>query len=421
MKVIIVGAGVIGVATAYFLQQQGCQVRIIDRGPAPGTECSYANGGFYSAGLSAPWSAPGAIRMAVASQFDKSAAFKWRPDFTWRQIAWMMRSLKECRPDRFSINRARLTRMSKYALECLRHIESVLPIDYQRSANGVLQIYREPVSQAMIDGHLRYLETMGIAASVLSREQVFTFEPALARSTPHLFAGLHVHDDLSGDCQIFTAKLAEAVEARGGVFDWNTAVKQIHVDQSGAPRAKIRAIASQDTVFRADAYVFAAGADTPMLLKGLADIPVYPIKGYSITAPIATEACAPRHSLFDFATRTGMARLGDRMRISGIAEVAGYGTTLDVARSAQLVAAFEGAFPGAIGRQGATSWTGLRPATPDGVPLVSRTACENLYVNTGHGGSGWSMSCGSGKLMADIVMGRPTDIDATNYALVRYV
>ncbi|WP_338084707.1 MULTISPECIES: D-amino acid dehydrogenase [Burkholderia] len=419
MRVIIVGAGVIGVTTAYFLQQHGCEVQIIDRASAPGMACSYANGGFYSAGLAAPWSAPGAVRMAFAAQFDKSAAFKWRPDFTWRQIAWMMQSLKECRPHRFTINRARLTRLATYAQACLQRIESDLSIDYQRSADGILQVYREPVPRALIDTQLRYLETMGIAADFLPREQVFTLEPALAHSTPHLLGGLRIREDMSGDCHVFTRKLAEVIQAQGGTFTWNTTVESLRTDGSGTTGKRIRALVSQDTEFQADAYVVAAGADTPMLLKSLVDIPVYPIKGYSISAPIVANECAPRHSVFDFATKTGMARLGNEMRISGIAEITGYDRSVNATRCAQLVSAFERAFPGAIDGQCASHWAGLRPATPDGVPLVGRTACENLYVNTGHDGFGWSTSCGSGKLIADIVMGRPADIDAADYALAR--
>ncbi|MEJ8826513.1 D-amino acid dehydrogenase [Variovorax humicola] len=418
MHVVIVGAGVMGATTAFFLQQRGCVVTVLDQQSGPAEGASHANGGFFSAGLSAPWSAPGAVGMAFKSQFDKSAAFKWKPDFTLRQVTWMLKSLKECRPERFAGNRARLTRMCIYALECLRAVEAAVEIDYERSNDGVLQLYREPVPAALVDGHLKYLETMGVPGTFLSAAQVFAMEPALARSAPGLFGALHLPGDLSGDCAVFTRKLVDAIQRKGGRFLWSTPVERVVVDESGASAGRVMAIACRGgTVIHADAYVFATGAETPRVLKGIVDVPLYPIKGYSMTAPLQDMENAPRHSMFDFATKTGMARLGNEIRVSGIAEVVGYDARLDRARCDQLSAAFEAAFPNAANRRAATFWTGLRPATPDGVPLVSRTRLGNLFINTGHGGSGWSMSCGSGKLMADIVIDGKTDIDANDYAL----
>ena len=419
MHVIIVGAGVMGITTAYFLQKRGCEVTIVDRQSGPAMECSYANGGFFSPGLSAPWSAPGAVGMAFRSLFDKSAPFKWRPDLSLRQIRWMMRSLKECREDRFTINRARLTRLSLYSLACLRQIEADASVDFQRSSGGVLQIYREPVPQVLVDGHLQHLEAMGIAGAFLSPEQLCAIEPALARSTPGLFGALHLPDDLAGDCQRFTSELAHAVQRQGGRFLWNTPVEQFRLGESKTSGSRIEVFVSGSTELRADAYVIAAGCGTPMILDRIVPVSLYPIKGYSMTAPLTHQEHAPRHSLFDFLSKTGMARLGNDIRVSGIAEVVGDDRRLDRGRCQQLANTFEAVFPKASSPGVATFWTGFRPATPDGVPFVSRTPIGNLFINAGHGGSGWSMSCGSGKLMADIVVGGKTDIDATDYALLR--
>jgi len=419
MHVIVVGAGIMGVTTAYYLQSRGCEVTVVDGQDEPATGSSHANGGFFSAGLSAPWSAPGAIGMAFKSQFDKSSAFRWKPDFSLRQITWMMQSLKECKPARFAVNRTRLTRLAMYSQECLADIESSLAIDYQRSQGGILQLYREPVPQALVEGHLRYLETMNIAGAFLSPEQVFALEPALARSAPGLFGALHLPGDLSGDCEAFTRALAGAVLQRGGRFLWNTPIDGLRIEDAGTSGGRVKAVACRGGDLQADAYVFATGTETPMLLQKVVNVPVYPIKGYSMTATLRNMENAPRHSMFDFAAKTGMARLGNQIRVSGIAEVAGYDTRLAPSRSAQLSAIFEQVFPNAVDHRTATFWTGLRPATPDGVPFVSRTPLPNLFINAGHGGSGWSMSCGSGKLMADVVVDGRTDLDASDYALPR--
>ncbi|MDM0069333.1 D-amino acid dehydrogenase [Variovorax sp. J31P207] len=419
MRVLIVGAGIMGITTAYFLQRQGCEVVLLEQQDGPAQGASQANGSFFSAGLSAPWSAPGAIGMALRAQFDPSAAFRWKPDFTWRQATWMLQSMRECHPKRYSLNRARLTRMAAYAQDCLQHIEADLSIDYDRSRQGLMQLYREAVPQSMVDAHLAYLDTMNIRARYLTPDEVREQEPALRRSTPDLFGAIHLPDDLSGDCAHFAQKLLGAVRARGATFVCNAKVQEVRIDASGPSRGRVSGLATTQGDFDADAYVFAAGVESAVLLRGLANLPIYPIKGYSVTAHIRNADAAPRHSMFDFKAKTGMARMGERMRISGIAEVAGYGLQISRARCEQLMKAFEEAFPDAIDAASATFWTGLRPATPDGVPCVCTTDFRNLYINAGHGGSGWSMSCGSGKLMADIVLGRTTDIDAQDYALLR--
>ncbi len=419
MNVIVVGAGVVGVTTAYFLQGNGCQVTVVDRQADPAMECSHANGGFLSAGLSAPWSAPGAVGMAFRSLFDSSAPFKWRPDFSLRQIAWMMRSLKACRPDRFAVNRARLTRLAMYSHACRQHIESAVGIDYRRSQDGVLQIYREPVPRALVDGHVDYLDAMGIAGAFLSPEQVFAMEPALAQSSPGLFGALHLPDDQSGDCRRFTGALAAVVQRQGGMFLWNTPVERIEIDASAHTGTRIKRLISRDVELSADAVVIAAGCDTAMLLDRIVPMPVYPVKGYSMTAPLLDPARAPRHSMFDFSCKTGIARLGDRIRVSGIAEVVGNDHRIDPARCRQLARTFEAIFPKAADLGAPTFWTGFRPTVPDGVPFVCRTPLANLFVNAGHGGSGWSTACGAGKLMADIVAGNRPELDAMDYALRR--
>jgi D-amino-acid dehydrogenase len=419
MHVMVIGAGVMGVSTAYFLQKHGCQVSVIDAHASPARVCSYANGGFLSAGLSAPWSAPGAIGMAFRAQFDKAAAFKWKPDFSLRQITWMMQSLKECHPSRFAVNRARLTRLAMYALDCLRDIEEETGIDFQRSHGGVLQVYREPIPKEQIDGTMRYLDAMHVPCAFLSREQTAALEPALARSAPNLFGALHLPNDYSGDCEIFTRALADVVQAKGGTFLWNTAIDDIVIGKSSTARPCITHVNSRGKELKADAYVFATGIGTPSLLRKIVNVPVYPIKGYSMSAQLKNPDNSPRHSMFDFASKTGMAVIGDQIRVSGIAEVVGYDDKLSLARCEQLASIFESTFPDAADLPNATFWTGLRPATPDGVPFVSRSSIDNVFINTGHGGSGWSMSCGSSKLMADIVMGHTPDIAAADYELSR--
>ena len=417
MHVVVVGAGVMGVTTAYYLQKMGCQVTVVEQHNEAAMECSHANGSFYSAGLSAPWAAPGAIGMAMRSLLDAQAAFKFRPDFTWRQARWICQTMRECHPARFARNRVRLTRLALYARTCLDEIEAAEGIAYDRRAGGVMQLYRHPVIEALIQGHVRHLQAMGIRHQFLSPGEVLALEPALATSSPQLFGALYLHDDSSGDCDRFTRALAQRVAAAGGRFLWNTPIERIQTEATGRGLDRVRSLAVRDADLQADAYVFAAGSFSAALLGGTVDVPVYPIKGYSMTATVTNPERAPRHSIFDFSDKMGMARFENSVRVSGIAEVVGHDRRLTPARCAQLARQFEAIFPEAADTRHATFWAGLRPATPDGVPIISRTRCENLYLNTGHGGSGWSLSCGSGKLVADLVLGHKPELDADDYRL----
>jgi D-amino-acid dehydrogenase len=417
MQVIVVGAGIIGITTAWYLQRLGCQVTVIEQRGEAAMEASYANGAVFSAGLSAPWAAPGAIAMGMRSQFNNRGAFRWIPDGSLAQLRWIAASMRECQPERYAANRRRITALACYARDCLQTIEAAQAIDYNAGTDGILQLYRSPISEGMRQGLISYLSAMNIPFKMLKRDEVFALEPALAASAPQLSGALHLPHDSGGDCRTFSVELAKVVQRQQGRILWNTPVERIEQSQANNGTRRVQALVAGGQTLQADAYVFATGSFSAPLLRGLVDLPVYPLKGYSFSAPITQQSKAPRHSMFDFGHKIGIARLGDTVRVSGIVEVAGYNQRLTPGRCQQLDQHFEDVFPGAIAPGSAQYWSGLRPATPNGVPIIARAPLDNLFINTGHGGCGWSLSCGSAKLMADMVMGRPTDLNAADYAL----
>jgi D-amino-acid dehydrogenase len=412
VNVVVIGAGIIGVTTAYYLQRLGCTVTVIEERDSAAMVASHANGGIYSAGLSAPWAAPGAIGMALRSQFDPRAAFKLQPDFTLRQLRWVWQSMQACRADRFAANRARLTRLAMYARECLQEIESTEHIRYECGGGGVLQLLRGDLTEAAVAGQLAYLKSMGVPFELLSRDALIALEPALARVQPT--GAVLLPTDSAGDCALFTRRLVAITEARGVTYRWNTTVDHVVTD---SPGGRVRALARAAGDITADAYVVASGVASAELLQGTVNLPIYPIKGYSLTSTIVNPDLAPQRSLFDLKAKMGVARLGNTLRVSGVAEVVGFDESMSPLRRDQMAAQLETICPGAVDPSSAVFWTGLRPATPDGVPIIAKTAHENLFINAGHGGNGWSLSCGSGRLMAELVTNAKSSLSSADYGI----
>jgi len=392
MKIVVLGAGVIGVAAAWYLREAGHDVQVLERREGPGLETSFANGGQISADHAAPWAKPGVPLQALKWLMREDAPLLFRLRADPAQWRWSLQFLRNCSAERFRRNAVRLQRLGRYSRSLLHALRRELDIDYDLVSRGILVLYTgdRPVEQ----GWLTPDECVGI-------------EPAVAATKHRLIGGRHLADDESGDAYKFTAELAKRCAAKGVQFDYGVSIQGLSV-----AGGKVSAVKTRDSQIEADAYVLALGSYSPLFARPLGiDLPIYPLKGYSVTMPVKDPSRAWTVSLSDEAHKLVLSRLGDRLRIAGTAELNGYDTSINRIRCEAIVRRVEELFPGAGDPAGATYWAGLRPATPDNLPCIGRTKVPNLYLDTGHGTLGWTHACGSGKLLADLVSGRSPDID----------
>ncbi len=416
MQVLVLGGGVVGVTTAYYLACDGHEVVVLDRQIAAGMETSFANAGQVSPGASSPWAAPGIPVKAM-----RWLAMRYRPLVLWpladrRLYFWLAQLLANCTEDAFHRNKGRMLRLAEYSRDALRALRHEVGIAYDERAGGTLQLFRK---QAQLDaaGHdTAILDEHDVPYELLDVAGCLAREPGLADAAPLLVGGLRLPGDETGDAHLFTQRLAEICRAKGVTFRFGVSVKRIR----GGARIDGVELANGEVV-RADAYVIAAGSFTPALLRPLGlDIPVYPVKGYSLTAAVTDPAGAPVSTVMDETYKIAITRLGDRVRIGGTAELAGFDLRLRGPRRETLAHSVHDLFPRGCDPSTASFWTGLRPMTPDGTPLVGATGIEGLYVNTGHGTLGWTMACGSGRFLADVIGGRAPDLDPGDLAPTRY-
>lgn len=416
MRVIVLGSGVVGVATAYFSARAGHDVTVIDRQPGPALETSYANAGEVSPGYASPWAAPGVPFKAVKWLLMKHGPLVIRPSLDPAMWIWVARMLRNCTHHRYALNKGRMVRLAEYSCDVLRNLRKETGITYDERSRGTLQLFR---TQAQLDGvgaDIDVLKSYGVAYELLDRDGCIRAEPALATVREKFVGGLRLPGDETGDCRIFTERLAALAVAQGVTFHYSTEVSDIATAAS-----EITSVRTSRGELSADVYVMALGSYSPLLLRRIGiRIPVYPIKGYSITVPIVDAAGAPESTVMDETYKVAITRLGDRIRVGGTAEVAGYNLTLYPSRRSTL----EHSVSDLFGRGGdlsrATFWTGLRPMTPDGPPVVGATRYKNLYLNTGHGTLGWTMACGSGRVLADQLSGRAPEVDVSGLAMTRY-
>jgi D-amino-acid dehydrogenase len=413
MKVVILGSGVIGVTSAYYLAQAGHDVTVLDRQPGPALETSFANAGQISPGYASPWAAPGIPLKAMKWMLQRHAPLSITPDGTLFQLQWMWQMLQNCTPERYAVNKERMVRLAEYSRDCFKALRAATGIAYEGRQQGTTQLFR---TQKQLDDaakDIQVLEETGVPYELLTGDQLVAAEPGLARHK--LVGGLRLPNDETGDCQLFTTRLTEMAIALGVKFRYN-------VDISGLATAgnEIKGVQCGAELVTADSYVVALGAYSTPLLKGLVDIPVYPLKGYSITVPIVDAAAAPVSTILDETYKIAVTRFDDRIRVGGMAEIAGYDKRLNPRRRETLEMVVNDLFPGAGDTAQASFWTGLRPMTPDGTPIVGRTGMRNLFVNTGHGTLGWTMSCGSAQLLSDIISARRPAIKADDLSVSRY-
>ncbi|WP_045436967.1 D-amino acid dehydrogenase [Acinetobacter calcoaceticus] len=415
MRVIVLGSGVIGVASAYYLAQQGAEVTVLDRQAGPAEETSFGNAGQISPGYSTPWAAPGIPFKAVKWMFQHHAPLAINLDGSMWQLQWMAQMLKNCNPQSYAVNKERMMRVAEYSRDCLRELRKDTGINYENRAKGTLQLFRKESQMEAVQRDISVLQECGVSYELLNGNELGRVEPALANTQDKLVGGLHLPNDETGDCYLFTNALAQIAKELGVNFQFNQNVEKLIVEGD-----EIKGVQVNGKVLTADRYVLAFGSYSRDFLKPLdLQLPVYPVKGYSLTIPIIDPAFAPQSTVLDETYKIAITRFDQRIRVGGMAELSGFNLGLNEDRRATLQMVTQDLFPGGDMAQ-ASFWTGLRPMTPDSTPIIGATRFKNLFLNTGHGTLGWTMACGSGKLISDIVLNHKTEISTDGLSIQRY-
>ncbi len=416
MRIVILGAGVIGVTSAWYLARAGHEVTVIDRQPGPALETSFANAGEISPGYASPWAAPGIPMKAMKWLFMRHAPLIIQPRPDLAKIEWVARMLGNCTSKAYGINKSRMVRLAEYSRDCLITLRAETGISYDERTQGTLQLFR---TQKQVDAaykDIKVLKADGVPFEVLDVQGCIAAEPGLAPNRDKIAGGLRLPGDETGDCFKFTNSLADMARAAGVVFRYGVSIHGLERDGD-----RIAAVATSEGRVGADAFVLAMGSYSPAIARPFGmRLPVYPVKGYSITVPIMAADRAPVSTVMDETHKIAITRLGDRIRVGGMAEISGFNNDLHPKRRATLVHSVEDLFGGAGDQSRATFWSGLRPMTPDGTPIVGRSTVPNLYLNTGHGTLGWTMAAGSGRVLADMISGHAPQIDTSDLGYGRY-
>jgi len=413
LKVLVLGAGVVGTTCAHYLSWHGHEVTVVDRQPGPALETSFGNAGGVCPGFAGPWAAPGMPVKVLRWLFARHAPLMLRPRLDPAQWRWLASFVGQCTTERFARNKARMQRIAHYSKACLVALRAEAGIAYDHGTAGVLQIFR---TEEELEGGRRaaaILARFDVAHRIVSTDDIRAIEPALGESGMTLSGGLHLPDDETGDCHLFTTRLSERLQADGVIFRFNTKIARIVRDGD-----RIAGVETDHGVLTADCYVVALASDAPALLRPLGiDLPIYPVKGYAITLDDVDHAHAPRSSVMDEHSKVMITRLGRRLRAAGVAEIAGYNPAVDPGKAAGVLAAARDLFPSAGDYSQVRYWAGLRPMTPDGPPYLGTTPFPNLFLNLGQGSNGWTQACGCGKIVADLVSARVPDIDLDGLTL----
>ncbi len=416
MKVVILGAGVIGTASAYYLAKAGHEVTVLERQPASGLETSFANAGEVSPGYSAPWAGPGIPMKAIKWLMMRHSPLAIHPSFDPQMWRWVTQMLMNCTSKRYEINKGRMLRMAEYSRDVLQQLRSDTGISYDERTQGTLQLFRNQQQLDASATDIAILKRYDVPYESLDKAACIKVEPALAQVQQKFIGALRLPGDETGDCFKFTQNLAKLAEGLGVKFKYGVSIDRLITEGD-----KMTGVMTSEGLVTADSYVLALGSYSPILLRDLGvKIPVYPIKGYSITVPITDAESAPESTIMDETYKVAITRLGDRIRVGGTAEIAGYNLELRAARRATLEHSVTDLFPNGGDVSRAEFWTGLRPMTPDGTPIVGPTPFRNLFLNTGHGTLGWTMACGSGRFIADVVSGKRPEISTEGLFMDRY-
>ena len=416
MRVLILGSGVIGTVSAYYLARAGFEVVVVDRQPAVAMETSFANAGQVSPGYASPWAAPGVPLKAMKWMLQRHAPLAIRLTGDIDQYLWMAQMLRNCTASRYAVNKERMVRLSEYSRDCLDELRAETGINYEGRQLGTTQLFR---TQAQVDAaakDIAVLQASGVPFELLDREGIARVEPALAGVKHKLAGALRLPNDQTGDCFLFTSRLAEMARELGVEFRFGQNIERLEGDGE-----RISGVWIDGQLEQADQYVLALGSYSPQMLKPLGiRAPVYPLKGYSLTVPIVDPAMAPTSTILDETYKVAITRFDNRIRVGGMAEIAGHDLSLNPRRRETLEMVVGDLYPQGGNLAGAEFWTGLRPATPDGTPIIGATRYRNLFLNTGHGTLGWTMACGSGRLLADLLARKRPQISAQGLDISRY-
>ncbi len=416
MRVLVLGSGVVGTASAYYLARAGFEVVVVDRQPAVAMETSFANAGQVSPGYASPWAAPGVPLKAMKWLLQRHAPLAIKLTGDVDQYLWMAQMLRNCTAARYAVNKERMVRLSEYSRDCLDELRAETGITYEGRQLGTTQLFR---TQAQLDAaakDIAVLQRSGVPYELLDRAGIARVEPALAKVSHKLSGALRLPNDQTGDCQMFTSRLAEMAVVLGVEFRFEQNIQRL--DYAGDRLAGVWIDGKLET---ADRYVLALGSYSPQMLKPLGiRAPVYPLKGYSLTVPISDPAMAPQSTVLDESYKVAITRFDQRIRVGGMAEIAGHDLSLNPRRRETLEMVVGDLYPQGGDPSDAVFWTGLRPATPDGTPIIGATPYRNLFLNTGHGTLGWTMACGSGRVLADLLASKRPQISTEGLDIFRY-
>jgi D-amino-acid dehydrogenase len=411
MKVVVLGAGVVGAASAWYLAKAGHEVTVLERRPAAGLETSFANGGQISVSHAEPWANPGAPLKVLKWLMREDAPLLFRLRADLAQWEWGLRFLYECLPGRTRDNIIQILAMANYSRSELQALRAETGIQYDQLMRGILHVYTEQKEFDAAIPAAKLMREYGCDRQIKTPEECFAIEPTLRHSSARIVGATYTASDESGDALKFTQGLTRLCEQRGVVFRYGTEIRELLIEGGRVAGLVVMSGSSQE-ILSADAYVVAMGSYSAQILRRAGiPVPIYPAKGYSITVPVAGHVGAPTVSITDDGAKLVFSRLGNRLRVAGTAELNGYNTDINRIRCEAIVKRTFALFPQAGDRSRVEFWTGLRPATPSNVPYVGRTRYPNLYLNTGHGTLGWTMSCGSGHAIADIVSGTAPGVD----------
>lgn len=416
MKIVILGSGVIGATAAYYLARAGHDVTVLERQPGPALETSYANAGEVSPGYSAPWAGPGVPVKAIKWLLMHHRPLVIKPMLDAAMWRWGVQMLRNCTAARYALNKGRMVRVAEYSRDCLKQLRADTGIQYDERALGTLQLFR---TQKQLDGTGKDIEVLrqyGVPYQLLDRAGAIQHEPALAEVQQKFVGGLRLPGDETGDCLLFTQRIADLARHAGASFRFGVAVARIVAGSNG-----VTALETAGGPVTADRYLVALGSYSTRMVAPLGlTLPVYPVKGFSITVPIDDPAHAPESTIMDETHKVAVTRLGDRVRVGGTAQLSGFDLELNERRRHTLEFVVTDLFPRAGDVRKAEFWTGLRPMTPDGTPIIGPTPVPNLWLATGHGTLGWTMAAGTGRLLADWMSGRKPEIDVEGLTVERY-
>ncbi len=414
MHVIVVGAGIIGVCSAYYLRQRGFEVTVIERRPGVAQEASFGNAGIIAPGYVTPWASPGMPRKVLSYMFSSESPVLFRPNANPAMWRWLARWLRECRLQRYRVNKSRMQRVAFYSRAQLHDLRNQLGIQYEQ-AQGYLQLLRSARDIELLAPARAMLDESGVAYRMLEPAEVHEMEPGLSATTP-LAGGLLLPEDESGNCTIFAQAVRRAAEDDGVRFRFNVDVQRILREGD-----RVTGVLAGARTIPADAVLIAAATGSPALLAPLGiRIPMYPIKGYSATVALSDGAIGPQRALMDEAYKTAITPFANRIRVAGTAEIGDRELVLRDAALRTLIKVATDWFPGAARFSGAKFWVGARPMLPDGAPLLGPSPLKGLFLNIGHGSTGWAMACGSARVLADVISGTTPEIDLDGLTLERY-